>query len=151
MSDPNSDPRPDALVAAFDAALETRPQVDANWGLVDSSKPRPPRRVLLAILVCFAILLVFPLVMMLLRPAATAPADEAYRALDAYARARAEGVELETGLSPAARTLLTGASRVETSDGPLIALRTGSTCWVVPAAPSLPAPAPQQAPSAYCG
>jgi len=151
MSDPDSDPSPNALVDAYDAALETRPQVDANWGLLDSSRPRPPRRVLLALLACFAILLVFPLVMMLLRPAATTPFDEAYRTLDSYARARAEGVELETGLSPAARTLLTGASRVETSDGPLIALRTGSTCWAVPVDPSLPAPAPQQVPSAYCG
>lgn len=150
MSDQNPDPRPNALVDAFDAALETRPQVDANWGLAASSRPRLPRRVLLALLVCLAVLLVFPLVMLLLRPAPSAPADEAYRTLDAYARARAEGVELETGLSPAARSLLTGASRVETSDGPLIALRTGSTCWAVPVDPPLPAPAPQQVPSAYC-
>lgn len=150
MSDQTPAPHTDALAEAFDAALATRPQVDANWGLAASTRPRLPRRVLLALLACLAVLLVFPLVMMLLRPATSAPADEAYRTLDAYARARAEGVELETGLSPAARTLLTGASRVETSDGPLIALRTGSTCWAVPAAPSLPAPAPQQVPSAYC-
>lgn len=150
MSDQSSKPRDEGLVDAFDGALTTRPQVDANWGLAASTRPRLPRRVLFALLLCLAVLLLFPLVMMLLRPATSAPADEAYRTLDAYARARAEGVELETGLSPAARTLLTGASRVETAEGPLIALRTGSTCWAVPAAPTLPAPAPKQVPSAYC-
>lgn len=150
MSDQTPEPRADALTDAFDSTLTTRPQVDANWGLAASNRPRLPRRMLLALLACLVALLVFPLVMLLLRPATSAPTDEAYWTLDAYARARAEGVELETGLSPAARTLLTGASRVETSDGPLIALRTGSTCWAVPADPSLPALAPQQVPSAYC-
>jgi hypothetical protein len=150
MSDQSSKHRAEDLAAAFSATLTARPQVDANWGLAASTWPRLSHRVLLSLLLCIAVLLVFPLVMMLLRPSSAAPPDEAYQTLDAYVHVRVKGVELETGLSPAARTLLAGASRVETADGPLIVLRTDSTCWAVPAAPSLPVPAPKQVPPAYC-
>lgn len=144
----------DRLDGIYSSSLPIRPQVVSNWGIDQPSRPRLPRRVLLTLMGCIVVLSVFSLVLMAIRPTPAGGADGAdvaYQTLYAYAQARAAGVELDTSLTSEARIMLAGASRVETAAGPLIALRTGSTCWAVPVDPPLPAPVPARVLSVYCG
>lgn len=141
----------DRLEDIYSSSLPISPQVVPNWGIDQPSRPRLPRRVLLTLVGCIVVLSVFSLVLMAIRPTPADGTDVAYQTLYAYAQARAAGVELDTSLTAEARIMLSGASRVETAAGPLIALRTGSTCWAVPVDPPLPAPVPVRVLSVYCG
>jgi len=138
------------LDKSFSDALPTSPRPESNWGLREQKRPQISFRLLAALVVSAVVLLVLPFLLLALRSDPSPPQDDAYRTLDAYSRTRAAGVDLQEGLAPADLARLSTASRVESGDDSLLALRSDSICWAVPLEPPTPPPAPEPVVDEFC-
>jgi len=118
--------------------------------LTGQKRPQISFRLLAALVVSAVVLLVLSYSLLALRSDPPQPQDDAYRTLDAYSRARAAGVDLQEGLAPADLARLSAASRVESGDDSLLALRGDSGCWAVPLEPPTPPPAPELVVDEFC-
>lgn len=152
----NSSTSPESapLLESFAAAVDA-PQAVANWGLDQTPRTiQPVPTKLLALTFALLALLVIPFVFLALRSDTGAPAskeDDAYTTLEAYVRATADGLSLDTELSDTQRAALTAARRLERKEGAFLTLQGPSGCWSVPLTPTDRTTAPERVDVMFCG